>query len=244
MDPVHAAPAPAAQLAVFEAANRSDPAGVPRSRDEGEAVAVGVGEFHHDIGRALDVGAGVDFLPAPGAGDDRPAVREFPVFQRIDHVAPNALVVARCNTALGLAPGEIDPDAGLGVHVLGEGDRALPVVAPKARGALDARSGRSQAPEDPLGDPRWQRAQGQIARAARQRVSTRGRAHEQPGFDEVAAEVNHLACRSAGSVVRDDDAEGIPAEGGAQLAAGAVECGVDLRHCVASCGARVRLVAR
>src|SRR5262249_14334792 len=216
-----AAAATAGELVAGELAQRVRARVGPRRRHGDERVAHLLAELDDDVGRARGERAAVHFLARQRARDDGRAVRELPVEQAVDRLAAHALRVDRGDRAQSLAPAQVQPDAGLRVHVLAEGGAPPPGDPAEARAALELRRRGARAAEERLRGGGRERAQREVAQAARELVGAAAAlAHEEPRVDEAAPEGGDAPRRAAAAGGGDERARGPRTAGRAQRGGG------------------------
>jgi hypothetical protein len=147
----------------------------------------------------------------------------------------------------GLAPREVEPDAGLRVGLLREGGRSRPIEAAESRRALDPRGACACPAEDRLRSAGRQHAKRSVAGEPRKRIEreTRPRASsQQAGLLEVAVQMDDPPRGASRAVVRNHDAERLAPHRLGELAARGVERLVDGAERTAPKSVRQGIVSR
>ena len=216
---VHAAPAPAAELLAVQPGDRRSGSRRHSTRASARATSRG-----RRAGRARSRCPGARSRYGPAYTSSRRSARAMtgsppgPFHSSSASITRSrrGFVFGRSDAAPGLAPGQVEPDSGLGVGLFAEGEAARPVDAAEARGALEPGGGAAGRAEDALGEPGRHDAQCQVACASRpgiERAAGGFAAHEQTALGEEGVQVDHPVGGAAHAVVRHDQTECVLAAG-------------------------------
>src|SRR4029453_7783687 len=141
--------------------------------------------------------------PPPPAPDAAPAPVAPPGSERGGHRVTRALVARRADDALGLTPGDVDPDARMIVELLRVRLRPRPVDGAEARAALEASCCRRRAPHQRPLEPDRDRSQRQPPYRTWYGAAAWPEA-EKPLLLAVAVQMHDAIARAAATVVGDN----------------------------------------